>query len=142
MGAFLFSRLSNAKGNILTLGVILCIWVSICVAGYLVQTKDLFYVVAAFVGLVMGGVQSMSRSTYAKLVPEDTEDTTSYFSFYDVIEKAAIVGGTFSFGLINSLSGSMRNSILVLAVYFIIGLLIVAGVKMSTNRLDRLSKPL
>ncbi len=136
LGAFLFSKLSGVKGNIFTLIVILTIWIGICVSGYLVQSKSTFYIIAAFVGLVMGGIQSMSRSTYSKLIPEDTEDTTSYFSFYDVLEKAAIVGGTFSFGFVNLISGGMRNSILLLALYFVVGLIILWGVKMSTNRLN------
>ncbi len=136
LGAFLFSKLSGVKGNIFTLIVILTIWIGICVSGYLVQSKSMFYVIAAFVGLVMGGIQSMSRSTYSKLIPEDTTDTTSYFSFYDVLEKAAIVGGTFSFGFVNLISGGMRNSILLLALYFVIGLIILWGVKMSVNRLN------
>jgi UMF1 family MFS transporter len=85
------------------------------------QTATDFYILAVAVGIVMGGVQSLSRSTYAKLMPE-TEDTTSFFSYYDVTEKLAIVVGMFSFGYIEELTGSMRNSVLALMVFFSIGL--------------------
>jgi MFS transporter, UMF1 family len=80
-----------------------------------------FYLLAVAVGLVMGGIQSLSRSTYAKLMP-DTKDTASFFSYYDVTEKIAIVIGMFSFGYIEELTGSMKNSILFLILFFSIGL--------------------
>ena len=81
-----------------------------------------FYVLAIAVGLVMGGIQSLSRSTYSKLMPE-TRDTASYFSYYDFTEKLAIVIGMFSFGLIEEATGSMKNSVLSLIVFFVIGLI-------------------
>jgi UMF1 family MFS transporter len=83
-----------------------------------------FYVLAAAVGFVMGGIQSLSRSTYSKLMPE-TKDTTSFFSFYDVTEKIAAVIGIFSFGFITELTGSQRGSVMALAAFFIIGLLLL-----------------
>ena len=83
------------------------------------------------VGLVMGGVQSLSRSTYAKLLPEDTESTASYFSFYDILEKMAIVSGTLTFGFIDQLTGGMRNSILSLTVFFLVGIFFLLRVDMS-----------
>jgi UMF1 family MFS transporter len=86
------------------------------------QTETHFYILASLVGLVMGGIQSMSRSTYSKLMPE-TKDTASFFSFYDVTEKLAIVIGLFSFGLIEGLTHNMRNSILALVVFFVVGLI-------------------
>jgi UMF1 family MFS transporter len=70
----------------------------------------------------MGGIQSLSRSTYSKLMPE-TKDTTSFFSFYDVTEKLAIVIGLFAFGFIEGITGNMRNSILVLILFFVLGLI-------------------
>jgi UMF1 family MFS transporter len=90
------------------------------VVAYYTQTPMQFYIVAGFVGLVMGGMQSLSRSTYSKLLPE-TQDTTSFFSFYDVTEKIGIVIGMLCFGLIDHISGSMRNSILFFIVFFILG---------------------
>ena len=69
----------------------------------------------------MGGIQSLSRSTYSKLMPE-TKDTASFFSFYDVTEKIAIVIGMFSFGFIDEKLG-MKNSVLSLIVFFTIGLI-------------------
>ena len=104
------------------------IWTVICVGGYVVRTGLDFYFLAAAVGLVMGGMQSLARATYAKLLPEDTPDTASYFSFYDILDKLSTVMGTFVFGLITQLSGGMRNSVLSLAVFFIISLIIMRRV--------------
>lgn len=125
-GAILIARLSEKIGNIKALMIVVCIWIVICIIGYKLPVGGIyeFYGLAALVGFVMGGVQSLSRSTYAKLMPE-TRDTTSFFSFYDVTEKIAIVIGMFSFGYINELTGSQRNSVLALLVYFAIGLLLL-----------------
>ncbi|HEY8398382.1 MAG TPA: MFS transporter [Flavihumibacter sp.] len=122
IGAIGLSRLSKKIGNIWVLILAVSIWIGICVAGYYVQTQTQFYILACFVGLVMGGIQSMSRSTYSKLLPP-TQDTTSFFSFYDVTEKIAIVIGIFTFGYLEELTGSMRNSIIALGIIFVLGLL-------------------
>jgi UMF1 family MFS transporter len=121
-GAIGMSRLSNLYGNIRVLSLTVCLWISVCIFGYFMQTETHFYIVASLVGLVMGGIQSLSRSTYSKLMPE-TKDTASFFSFYDVTEKMAIVIGLFSFGFIEGLTHNMRNSILALIVFFVLGLL-------------------
>lgn len=121
-GAFLFAKLSAARGNKLSLLTMICIWICICIAAYFIQTEYHFYALAVVVGIVMGGIQSLSRATYSKLIPENTVDHASYFSFYDVTYNLSIVFGTFSYGLINQLTGSMRYSALGLAVYFIIGM--------------------
>lgn len=131
LGAFLASRLSNAIGNKRTLMVLICIWILICGVAYFVNTTNQFYIVASIIGLIMGGIQSMSRSTYSKLIPENTRDTASYFSFYDLLEKIGIMIGTFSYGYIEMLTGSMRNSILVLGIFFLIG-----GVIMSRTKIQ------
>ncbi|HEU4472219.1 MAG TPA: MFS transporter [Flavisolibacter sp.] len=122
-GAFAISRLSKKIGNIKALMLCVLIWIGNCIAGYMIPAGGIyeFYALATAVGFVMGGIQSLSRSTYAKLMPE-TRDTTSFFSFYDVTEKIAIVIGMFSFGYINELTGSQRNSVLALIIFFILGL--------------------
>ncbi len=119
-GAILTARASERFGNIPVLIVINGIWAVLCVVAYYTRTPMQFYVVAGCVGMVMGGMQSLSRSTYSKLLPE-TQDTTSFFSFYDVTEKIGIVIGMVCFGLIDHISGSMRNSILFFIVFFILG---------------------
>ena len=119
-GAILTSKASDRFGNIKTLIFINCIWVVICICAYFVTLPIHFYITAGFVGLVMGGIQSLSRSTYSKLLPE-TKDTASFFSFYDVAEKIGIVIGMLIYGLIDQLTGSMRNSIVFLALFFIVG---------------------
>lgn len=126
--AFVFEKLVGPPGNIFSIATSLVTWVAICILAYLTQSINQFYALAAGVGMVMGGVQSMSRSTYSKLIPEDTTDTTSYFSFYDVLEKISIVIGTAGFGMVQ-LIGDMRDAVLALAILFIIGLLILSRVK-------------
>ena len=115
--------------------LILIIWAMICITAFFVEGKIMFYSLAGFGGLVMGGVQSLSRSTYSKLIPENTKDTASYFSFYDVLEKVAIVLGTFSFGFIDQMMGGMRNSILALILYFAIGLLVLFTVQVKPAKI-------
>lgn len=122
LGAFVMSRLSGIFGNIRVLIITVLLWIAICIAGYFITTEIHFYIIAATVGLVMGGIQSLSRATYAKMMP-DTKDTASFFSFYDVTEKLAIVIGLLSFGFIEGFTGSMRNSILVLIIFFALGLI-------------------
>ncbi|MEZ4995519.1 MAG: MFS transporter [Saprospiraceae bacterium] len=131
VGAYLASKLSEWKGNKVSLITMLIIWALICVAAYIVFSKIQFYLVAAGVGMVMGGIQSLSRSTYSKLLPVDTKDTTSYFSFYDVLEKVAIILGTFIFGFFELITGSMRNSVLVLAVFFVASIFILLKVRIK-----------
>jgi UMF1 family MFS transporter len=122
IGAVLMSRLSKKVGNIRVLIIAVVIWIGACICGYYVKTQTQLYFLAAVIGLVMGGIQSMSRSTYAKLLP-NTTDTTSYFSFYDVTEKIALFLGLFVFGTIEQLTGSIRNSILFLIIFFVFGLI-------------------
>jgi UMF1 family MFS transporter len=123
-GAYGFSRLSERIGNTHALMVAVVIWIGICAGAYFVQTQAQFFALASVVGLVMGGIQSLSRSTYSKLIPATTE-TASYFSFYDVTEKLSIVLGTLVYGLIEQLTGSMRNSVLGLLVLFVVGFLLL-----------------
>jgi UMF1 family MFS transporter len=121
-GAYVFSLLGNRKGNKFSIMVMICIWIFICITAYFTYDKLFFYVLASFVGLVMGGIQSLSRASYSMLIPEKDHDTTSYFSFYDVVYKSAIVGGTFLFGLVDNITNNMRYSVLTLAIFFIFGL--------------------
>ena len=122
IGAMGMSRLSEQYGNIKILILTVLLWIGVCIAGYFIKTETHFYIIASLVGLVMGGIQSLSRSTYSKLMPE-TKDTASFFSFYDITEKLAIVIGLFSFGYIEGLTGNMRNSILALVIFFVLGLI-------------------
>lgn len=124
-GAIIMSRLSERFGNFKVLMFVILLWTAVCIYAYFfLFSKWQFFGVAAVVGLVMGGIQSLSRSTYSKLMPV-TKDTASFFSFFDVTEKIAIVVGMFSFGFITHLTGSMRESILALMVFFIVGLMIL-----------------
>ncbi|TXT34043.1 MAG: MFS transporter UMF1 family [Chitinophagaceae bacterium] len=125
-GAFTIAFLSKKIGNFQALMVTVFFWIILCVVGYKLPRNGIyeFYGLAILVGFVMGGIQSLSRSTYAKLMPV-TKDTASFFSFYDVTEKIAIVIGMFSFGYINEFTGSQRNSVLALVVFFVLGLIVL-----------------
>lgn len=133
LGAFLFSKLSEKKGNLAALKLTLLIWCGVCFLAFVLD-KDLesvdlyFYILGGVLGLVLGATQSLSRSTYSKLLPK-TEDHATYFSFYDVTEKIAIVLGMFVFGLLISLTGSMQWSVLFLAVFFLVALIILSTIK-------------
>ncbi|HEX4877255.1 MAG TPA: MFS transporter [Chitinophagaceae bacterium] len=130
-GAYTISWLSSKIGNIKTLMALVVMWILLCIAAFYLPKGGVneFYLMGALIGFIMGGIQSLSRSTYAKLMPH-TKDTASFFSFYDVTEKVAAVLGIFSFGYITELSGSQRNSVLALATFFIIGFILL----LYTNR--------
>jgi len=133
-GAIGTARASEKFGNIRTLIVVNALWVGICIYAYFVITPIDFYIAAGCVGLVMGGIQALSRSTYSKFLPETT-DTTSFFSFYDVAEKIGIVIGTFLYGIIAQITGSMRSSIIFLGLFFLIGMVLLVRIKESKKPL-------
>lgn len=124
------AKLSNKIGNINTLILFNIVWFLLCFGAFFIKYSYEFYIVAAFVGLVMGGIQSLSRSTYSKLIPK-TKDTCSYFSFYQMSMIISIVLGTFMSGLIDQLTGNIRISILVFAGLFVIGAILLSGIKIK-----------
>jgi UMF1 family MFS transporter len=124
-GAYFFSWVSSRKGSRFAISAILIMWVAVCITCYFLTIKIGFYIIAGIVGFGMGGVQSISRSTYSRLIPKGTKDTASYFSFFDITEKLAIVIGSFAYGFINQVTGSMRNSMLFMTVFFVIGFIIL-----------------
>lgn len=135
-GALGLSRISDKFGNKTALSIVLVMWVLICFSAFVVTNEIHFYIIAGFVGLVMGGIQSLSRSTYSKLIPEGTKDTSSFFSFYDIAEKLGIVIGMLSYGFIEQITGSMRNSIVALVIFFVIGLLLLLRVPKFATDVD------
>jgi UMF1 family MFS transporter len=134
-GAFVISKLSSIIGNIKTLMILVVLWIFLCIGAYFIPKGGIyeFYALGAFVGFIMGGIQSLSRSTHAKLIPE-TRDTVSFFSFYDVTEKIAAVIGIVSFGYITELTGSQRNSVLALMGFFVIGFLLLIYTNAAKSR--------
>ncbi len=132
-GALMSSRLANKWGNIKTLILLNSIWVMLCISAYFIYDPIEFYIVAGFVGLCMGGIQSVARSTYSQLIPE-TLDTTSYFSFYDVSEKVGIVIGMLMYATVDQITGSMRSAILFLVVFFFVGALLLFRLE-RTNKI-------
>lgn len=134
VGAFLMSRLSSKIGNIRTLMISLFIWIGVCFAAFFIETPIEFYLLASGVGLVMGGVQAMARSTYSKFLPE-TEDHASYFSFYDATEKIGIVCGTLFFGLMEIIYGDIRFSVVSIAFFFVCGVVLLFRVPGDSKKL-------
>jgi MFS transporter, UMF1 family len=118
-GSFLFAKLSAMYGNYQALMMGVTVWIGVCVGAYFVTDAMGFYVVGGVVGLLMGGMQALSRSTYSKLIPEG-HDNASFFSFYSITDKISVVVGTLSFGVISQLWGT-RNSVIALTVFFTIG---------------------
>jgi len=123
-GSYIMAKLSDKFGNFRVLMFVVLIWIGICIYAFFMTTEMQFYIVAVLVGLVMGGIQSLSRSTYSKIMPA-THDTASFFSFYDVTEKVAIVIGMFCFGFVQEITGNMRNSIIALVLFFFLGFIIL-----------------
>lgn len=132
LGATLTARASEVFGNIRTLIVINMLWIGICIYAYFLVSPMEFYAAAGCVGLVMGGIQALSRSTYSKFLP-DTIDTASFFSFYDVAEKIGIVIGTFLYGLVAQATGSMRNAAIFLGIFFVLGAILLSRVEKNTR---------
>jgi UMF1 family MFS transporter len=132
IGAVITSKISEKLGNIKTLIFLNAFWFLLCVFAYFVTEPVQFYIIAGFVGLVMGGIQSLARSTYSKLLPK-TEDTASYFSFYDVTEKVGIVIGMTIYGTIDQITGSMRNAIVFLGIFFISGMFLLMRIPKNNS---------
>lgn len=136
LGAFVFSKSSTRIGNIRTLSIAILIWIALCVYVYmLVYEPWQFYIAAAVVGLVMGGIQAIARSTYSKMLPE-TEDHATYFSFFDVSEKIGLALGTFTFGLIEGIA-NIRTSVLALVVFFVLGFILLQFVPKNISQLPK-----
>jgi UMF1 family MFS transporter len=135
-GAFLFAWISKIIGNIQALIIAVSVWIAICVGSYFIQNAFHFYVAGFCIGMVMGGIQSLSRSTYSKFIPK-TENNAGYFSFFDVCEKLAMMCGLVMWGILDNVTGSMRNSIFALGGWFTIGLFML----MFVHRLEKREKP-
>ena len=124
-GAYFFAYISKIKGNKFSLVVMNIAWIFICLSAYFTTNENQFYFLAAAVGILMGGIQSLSRSTFSKLIPSEINDNASFFNFYAISYNISVVVGTFSYGYIEQITGSMRSSILALMAFFIIGLFIL-----------------
>ncbi|EHQ29548.1 MFS transporter [Mucilaginibacter paludis] len=138
-GAMITAAASSKYGNAKTLAGLVAVWTSLCLTFYFISSSQQFYVAAVIVGVVMGGVQSLSRSTYSKYLPENIPDTASYFSFYDVTEKLSIVVGLFCFGYVESLTHEMRDSALALDCFFAVGLVLLIALVIAENKTARVA---
>jgi len=142
VGAAATAKLSEKFGNVKVLIGIVGSWSLICCWVYFISTAQQFYIAAILVGIVMGAVQSLSRSTYSKYIPLNISDTASYFSFYDVTEKLSIVIGLFTFGFVESLTHEMRDSALVLDVFFVIGFLLLIVLSFAESKVKTAAVPI
>lgn len=133
VGAYLFARISEKRGNIHSLTIMIFIWILVCGLAFFVKNEWQFYGLAFLVGLIMGGIQALSRASFSKLIPSDTQDHASFFSFYDVTFNVSIVMGTIAYGTIEFITGSMRYSALGLGLLFIIGLYFLRGVRIQNS---------
>ncbi len=134
-GAYLFAYASKLMGNKNSIYIMLMIWIGICVAAYFTNSRLMFFTIAGFVGLVIGGIQSLSRSSYSKMI-EGEEDVASFFSFYEFLRNLAIVSGTFIFGFVEAMTHNMRYSVLALSVLFVIGMVFMFFVKFNEAYLN------
>ena len=139
-GAYFFAYVSKIRGNKASLLIMVFVWILICLGAYFVYNEYEFYVLAFVVGLVMGGIQSLSRATYAKLIPKGSIDHASYFSFYDVAFNISIVFGTFAYGLIEQITGDMRNSTLALMLFFMVGMGFLLLIRVPMHRVIKLDE--
>ncbi len=136
IGAYLFADIARRRGTRPAILSMILIWMAICFSAYFVETKITFFVLAFFVGLVLGGIQSSSRAGYSKLIPGQEKDLNSYFSFYDLLYYLSIVFGTFAFGAIDNITGNLRYSVLMLAVFFVIAFLVLWTVKIPRTAVE------
>ncbi len=139
-GALAFSRLSRSIGNKNVISIAVFIWIICCLSAFLLNKENphveiQFYILAAIIGLVMGGLQAMSRSTYSKLLPENSMDNTTYFSFYDVLEKLAIILGSVIFGIVIQYFHNMRFAFVAMSVFFAIGLVLIRFLKLKSHKI-------
>lgn len=134
IGSYLFAFVAEKGGNKVAILIMLVIWMGICIGAYHLQTENQFFIMAAFLGVVLGGIQSISRSTYSKLIPTESDDSASYFSLYEVAEKLAIVIGTFSFGFILQLTEEMRYSALGMVLFFATGFLVLLFTRLPKGK--------
>ena len=127
VGAILFTKAADKFGNIVVLTIAIASWSIICGYAYFITTPIQFYLIAGFVGFLMGGTQTIARATYSLFIPE-TKDTTSFFSFYDVTEKIGIVIGMVLYGLAAQITGNIRFSILIFMFFFLLGAILLLRV--------------
>ncbi len=144
IGAVIFSRLSRKIGNKNVISIAIVLWIVACLSAYFLNKENpnveyQFYVIAGIIGLVMGGLQAMSRSTYSKLLPENSMDNTTYFSFYDVLEKIAIIIGTFIFATIIEHYHNMRYAALSMSIFFFVGLILIQFLKVKIIKSNQAS---
>ncbi len=141
-GAWSFARISGKIGNLPALMITIVAWTVICIAASSINTASEFVTAAVCIGFIMGGSQSLARSTYSKMLPTTTTDHTSFFSFYDVNEKLATVAGTFCFGAIEAFTGSMRDSVLAISVFFMISFVFISLLYRRTWIEGRMKTPI
>lgn len=123
LGSWFFAKLSRLIGNIRALLISGFLWMLISFLAYFIQSELQFYVLGAAVGLVLGGIQSLARSTYSQLLPPAQEHVV-YFSFFDVAEKLATVLGMLAVGWLETLTGDLRLAAVLLSGFFAVAVVL------------------
>jgi MFS transporter, UMF1 family len=136
-GALAFGMLADRIGAKPAILVSLGIWTGLGVAAYFLPEGEAlpFFALAAVVGVVLGGVQALSRSLYATMIPE--EASAEFFGFFSVFSKFSAIWGPLLFAVISGATGSGRHAILSIVAFFIIGGALLARVDVAEARRSR-----
>jgi UMF1 family MFS transporter len=134
-GSLLFKYISNKVGSKNAIMISLVIWTSAVLFAYIfLKTEFHFYILGFVIAIVLGGTQALSRSLYSQLIPTGSE--AEYFSLYEVSERGTSWLGPFVFGLSLQLTNSYRTAILSLIVFFVLGFILLAMLKLPKNRAE------
>ena len=130
--AFLFGSIAGRIGAKRAIFIGLVVYTVISILGFYMRTAGHFILLAAMVATVQGGTQALSRSLFASLVP--THKSGEFFGFYSVFEKFASIFGPLLFWVTIATTGSSRNAILSVILFFVIGALILSRVKVTEGQ--------
>jgi MFS transporter, UMF1 family len=130
--AFLFGAIANRIGAKRAIFIGLLVYAGISILGYYMRTAAHFVLLAAMVATVQGGTQALSRSLFASLIP--THKSGEFFGFYSVFEKFASIFGPLLFWITIATTGSSRNAILSVILFFAIGALVLSRVRVKEGQ--------
>ena len=133
--AIIYTHIGDKVGVKKSLLAGLFIYALITLWGYHMDSAEEFYYLAALIGLVQGGVQALSRSLYARMIPENR--AAEYFGVYNMMGKAAAILGPLLMGAVAILTNNHRFAILSIIVFFIVGMVLLAYVKDPSRMSNR-----
>ncbi len=130
--AFMFGSLAGRIGTRNAIFTGIAAYVGITLLGFFMRTDFHFLLLAVLVGMVQGGTQALSRSLFSAMIPK--HKSGEFFGFFSVFDKGASILGPLVFWLILELTGSSRNAILSLVVFFAVGALLLASVNVERGK--------